>query len=200
MKKTKKVSAHSAESRQTAARIKKDGWHAALASKKVPEKYKSDIDVVAIEKNLDQSITLTQKIREIERDQSLQIKQKRVEIATQEKSIRDKYELLDRETREARDAEIENIRKNFAAAAAERKKSRQTELETLSVARAELNQVQEQKKKLMTDLSPVHEKLGNQIFELDAVVNAAFPRPIDEPIRKAILRGDILEIKKLLGK
>ena len=46
MKNQKPIPAHAAESRQTAVRLRKNGWQTAIDSGKVPEKYREDIDLL----------------------------------------------------------------------------------------------------------------------------------------------------------
>ena len=97
MKNQKTVPAHAAESRQTAVRLRKNGWSAALNSGQVPPRYREDINLEAIEENLTQSGTFTSQIRIIERDQSSSGKQKRTDLNQQKKEITAKYKLLEKQ-------------------------------------------------------------------------------------------------------
>ena len=116
----------------------------------------------------------------------------------QKKEIVIKYNLLEKQAKTERNIKIERARAEFKSSQAQRRLNKTEELKKISTQRKSLDEVAGKKKKLQINLAPVHKSLGIQLFELESLVNAAFPQPEDKEIRKAILRGDTAEVERLL--
>ena len=79
------------------------------------------------------------------------------------------------------------------------RKAKESELGTIEQERSSLGKSEKVKEDLNAGLNQTHKALGDQVFELEGIINASFPRVEDEPIRRAILCGDVQAVEKLLG-
>jgi ribosome-binding protein aMBF1 (putative translation factor) len=197
-KKPRATQLHIAEKRQTSLRVKLDGWQAALQTQKIPQNHQGDFDVQKCEQLLQQSQENITQLRTVTQDTDLKISKKRTDIKNKRSEIYTNYKKKIADAKQQRDLEIQKARKKYNENVQQAKNFKENELATLKQQTEQLGESLKSKKKLQEALSTNHKFLADQLFELEATINATFPKAEDEEIRRVILRGDVELIEKLL--
>ena len=184
------VQSTQAEKRNFSANLKLQSWLQLKKMGRVPEKFKNDFDAAGFEKILHASNEKSQQLRMYIKSNEVKNQEIYKNLVAKKNDVRANSRDQIAEIKKKFLEQVEKLRAEKDAAIEKIKNERNQDALSCDEEIKKLKLQKNEKIKIQSELTDIHERVGVQTEILDGLIAASFPGNANEELRTAIRRGD----------